>query len=133
MDSPWVFCSPAAGLGVKHETLRSVRKRSAEWKESKRRSEQKRIRMSQLRVRLSKGGSGKRGKLDETTNQLRVEEIYVQFGPTVCLLAGFAIVPLLAQVSGRSNSLAPPYGKLLKRWRLLCPPLLIQGSSSPQD
>ena len=54
--------------------------------------------MSQLRVKLSKRGSGKRGKLDQTTNQLRVEEIYMQFGPRVCLLAAFAIVPLLAQV-----------------------------------
>lgn len=75
MHSPWVFCSPAAGLGAKHESPQSVRKRSAEWKESERRSEQKRIKMIRLRVRLSKGGSEKRGKLDQTTKQLRVEEI----------------------------------------------------------
>lgn len=53
--------------------------------------------MIQLRVKLSRRGSGKRGKLDKTTNQLRVE-IYMQFELTVCLLAAFATMPLLAQV-----------------------------------
>lgn len=93
----------------------------------------KKIKISHIRVKSSKRDSGKTGKLDQTTNQLRVEEIYMQFGPRVCLLAAFAIVLLLAQVFRMGNSLAPPYRNLLKRWSLLCPTLLIQGSSSPQD
>lgn len=49
-------------------------------------------------MKLSRRGSGKREKLDQTANQLRVE-IYMLFGFTVCLLAAFATAPLLAQVS----------------------------------
>lgn len=58
--------------------------------------------MIQLRVKLNRRGSGKRGKLDQTANQLRVE-IYMQFGLTVSLLAAFATVPLLAQVSKKGQ------------------------------
>lgn len=49
-------------------------------------------------MKLSRRGSGKREKLDQTANQLRVE-IYMQFGFTVCLLAAFATAPLLVQVT----------------------------------
>lgn len=58
--------------------------------------------MIQLRVKLSRRGSGKRGKPDQTTNQLRAE-IYMQFGLTVCLPAAFATVPPLAQVSKKGQ------------------------------
>lgn len=58
--------------------------------------------MIQLREKLNTRGSGKREKLDQTTNQLRVES-YMQFGLTVSLLAAFATVPLLAQVSKKGQ------------------------------
>lgn len=45
---------PCSWLAVKHVALCSGRMRSAQWKESERRSKQKRIKMSQVRVKFSK-------------------------------------------------------------------------------
>lgn len=87
--------------------------------------------MIQLRVKLSRRGSGKRGKLDQT-NQLRVE-IYMQFGLTVCLLVAFATVHLLAQVFKKGQLPQSPLQESVEEGSWLCSPLLMQGSSSPQD
>lgn len=77
-------------------------------------------------------GSGKRGKLDQTTNQLRVE-IYMHFELPVCLQAAFATMPLLAQVFKKGQLPPSPLQEPDEEEELALLTLLIQGSSSPQD
>lgn len=77
--------------------------------------------MNHLRLKLREKGSGKRAMLHQTTDWLRVEEIYVQFGPRVCLLAAFAIVPLLAQIFRKRQLPRSPFWESVKERELALP------------